>query len=316
MQLPTPSSLEAARSLLRGVLLPTPQIAWPLLSARLGCETWVKHENALPTGAFKVRGGLVLAERLAREGVRGVVAATRGNHGQSVAFAAQRFGLTATIYVPHGNSPSKNAAMRAFGATLALHGRDFQEALEEARRVAERDGLVFFPSFAPELVTGVASYALELFEGAGPLDAVYVPIGLGSGICGVIAAREALGLGTEVIGVVAEGAPAYALSFEAGRPVSTESADTFADGVACRVPVPEAVEILRKHAARVVRVTDAEIRAAMRALFDDTHHVAEGAGAAPLAAALQERGRNGGRRIALVLSGGNVDADVFRAVLA
>lgn len=316
MSLPGRAQLESAAALVHGILGPTPQITWPLLSARLGCEVWVKHENALPTGAFKVRGGLVLADRLSREGVRGVVAATRGNHGQSVAFAARRFGLAATVYVPRGNSRSKNAAMRAYGAALVEHGRDFQEALEESRAAAAREGLVFFPSFAPELVAGVASYAVELFTGAPPLDVVYVPIGLGSGICGVIAAREALGLATEVVGVVAEGAPAYALSFEAGRPVETEAADTFADGVACRVPVPEAVEIVRRHAARVVRVSDDQIRTAMRVLFDDTHHVAEGAGAAGLAAATAERAALAGKRVGLVLSGGNVDADVFRGVLA
>ena len=233
-----------------------------------------------------------------------------------MAFAAARAGLPATIVVPLGNSPEKNAAMRALGATLIEHGRDFQAALERSREIAAEQGLHLVPSFAPELVRGVASYALELFRAAPPLDRVYVPIGLGSGICGVLAARDALGLATEVVGVCAEGAPAYALSFAAGRPVSTESADTMADGMACRVPVPEALEAIVGGAARVVTVPDDEIRTAMRALFSDTHNVAEGAGAAPLAAALKERPVNAGRRIAVILSGGNVDRDVFASVLA
>jgi threonine dehydratase len=307
--------LRAVAARVHAVLPPTPQYAWPLLSERLGAETWVKHENHLPVGAFKVRGGVATMSALKESGVRHVVSATRGNHGQSVAFAAARSGIRATIVVPRGNSATKNAAMRALGAMLIEHGHDFQAALEHARALANAERAHFFPSFSSELVAGVASYALELFEAAGALDTVYVPIGLGSGICGVIAARDALRLRSEVVGVVAAGAPCYALSFEAGQPVSTPAAETFADGIACRTPIPEAVAFIRRGAARIVRVSDGEIRAAMRALFTDTHNVAEGAGAAALAAAQQERARLHGKRVGVVLSGGNVDPEVFAEAL-
>jgi threonine dehydratase len=253
--------------------------------------------------------------RRAQPAVTGVVAATRGNHGQSVAFAATRAGLTATVVVPEGNSVEKNAAMQAFGAELIVHGHDFQEALEHAIALAEERRLHMVQSFDAKLVAGVGSYGLELFRGVPDLDAVYVPVGLGSGICGVMAARDAVGSKAEVIGVVAANAPAYALSFEAGMPVSTNTADTMADGVACRVPVPGALDAILKGASGVVRVTEDEIKAAMRHYFTDTHNVAEGAGAAPLAALLKERDRWRGRKVGLVLSGGNVDRTVYQAVL-
>ncbi len=312
------ADLDAAADTVHEVVPPTPQYAWPLLARRVGAEVWVKHENHTPVGAFKVRGGVVLFDELKADpsARRGVIAATRGNHGQSVAFSAARAGLPAVIVVPHGNSKEKNAAMRALGAEVVEHGDDFQASLERARALAAESGLRFVPSFAPALVRGVASYALELFRGTPPLNRVYVPIGLGSGICGVLAARDALGLTTEVVGVCSAGAPSYALSFAAGRPVETERADTMADGMACRVPVTEALETILRGAARVVTVTDEEVRVAMRALFSDTHNVAEGAGAASLAAALQERTRNAGNRIGLVLSGGNVDRELFAEVLA
>jgi threonine dehydratase len=315
---PTLEQLEQAAAQVHAVMPPTPQYHWPLLSQRAGCEVWVKHENHTPTGAFKVRGGIVhLAAVRARDPtVRGVLAATRGNHGQSVAYAARRLGLAATIVVPHGNARGKNAAMRAFGAELVEHGRDFQEALEHARDLAARRGLHLVDSFEEGLVRGVASYALELFGAVPDLDTVYVPIGLGSGICGVMAARDALGLGTRVVGVVSEALPAYRLSFEQGKPVSTAPADTIADGVACRVPNPEAVRRILAGAERVVSVSEVAIRAAMRYYFSDTHNAVEGAGAAPLAALLAERERMRGRRVALVATGGNVDADVLAEVLA
>ena len=296
---------------------PTPQLCWPLLCARAGTEVWVKHENHLPTGAFKVRGGAVYMANLRRDqpAVSGVIAATRGNHGQSVAFAAARHGLACAIVVPVGNSRSKNAAMRAFGATLIEHGHDFQAALEHARELAEERRLHFVQSFHPWLIEGVSTYAFELFSAVGDLDTVYVPIGLGSGISGVIAARDALGLKTKVVGVVASNAAAYALSFKARKPVSTNSADTLADGMACRVPVAEAVAIINRGADRIVEVDEDEIRQAMRHYFDDTHNVAEGAGAAPLAALLKEGMPRAGRKVGLVLSGGNVDAPLFREVL-
>jgi threonine dehydratase len=314
----TLDELEDAARQVHAVMPPTPQYVWPLLSQRLGAETWVKHENHTPLGAFKVRGGIVHLARVkaAQPKLAGVIAATRGNHGQSIAFAARRAGLTATIVVPHGNSVEKNAAMRALGAELIEHGSDFQAALEHAQILSTSRGLFFVESFAPDLVCGVASYALELFRGAGALDTVYVPIGLGSGICGVIAARDALGLRTEVVGVVAERAAAYALSYAARRPISTNSADTIADGMACRVPNENALPPIYAGAARIVTVSEDEIRAAMRHYFTDTHNVAEGAGAAPLAAALKERARQTGRRVALVLTGGNVDRSTFAAILA
>jgi len=317
MVLPDLKTLEAAAQLVHRVIPPTPQICWPLVCQRAEAEVWVKHENHTVAGAFKVRGGLVYMEALKQREPRvaGVIAATRGNHGQSVAFAAKRAGLRSVIVVPHGNSREKNRAMRALGAELIECGSDFQEAYEHAARLARAERLHFVPSIDAALVAGVASYALELFSAVANFDAVYVPIGMGSGICGVIAVREALGLRTEVVGVVASGAPAYALSYAAGRPVATASALTIADGIACRVPDPEALEIIGKGASRVATVTDDQIRAAMRHLFSDTHNAAEGAGAAALAALLKERDRMRGRRVALILSGGNVDREVFAETL-
>jgi threonine dehydratase len=311
-------TLDAAAALIRTVVPPTPQYCWPLLSRRVGAELWVKHENHTPIGAFKLRGGLVYLDgvRRAQPQIRGVVTATRGNHGQSIAFAAARLGLAATVVVPHGNSIEKNRAMVAFGARLVEAGHDFQAAYEHAVALAERESLHLVRSYDPLLVRGVASYALELFRAVPDLDVVYVPIGLGSGISGVIAAREALGLAAEIVGVVAAEAPAYALSFAAGAPVSTNSAETIADGLAVRVPDPAALEVIRGGAADIVRVSEAEIRRAMRILFTDTHNAAEGAGAAALAAALQERDRLAGKRVAVIQTGGNIDRAQFAEVLA
>lgn len=312
------NEIEAAAALVHAAMPPTAQYAWPLLSRRTGCETWVKHENHTPTGAFKVRGGLVYMDRLKRRSphTSGVVSATRGNHGQSIALAAARNGIAATIVVPHGNSVEKNAAMRAFGAELVEAGSDFDAAREAAMKLAGERGLAMVPSFHRDLVAGVASYALELFRAAPPLDTVYVPIGLGSGICGTIAVRDALGLKTKVVGVVSTEAPAYALSFAAGKVVATNSADTMADGMAVRGPDTEALEVILKGADRIVQVSDAEIGAAMRAYYEDTHQLTEGAGAAALAALLQERERLAGQRVGLVLSGGNIDRPVYLRTLA
>ena len=318
MNLPTLNELEAAAALVHEIVPATPLIRWPLLAERAGVDVWVKHENHTPVGAFKIRGGLVYMHRLRRTqpNIRGVVAATRGNHGQSVAFAAAQAGIRAVIVVPQGNSREKNAAMRALGAELIEHGRDFQDALEEAVRIAAAESLHMFPSFDPSLVCGVGSYALELFRSGPAFDTVYVPIGLGSGICGTIAARQALGLETEIVGVCAAGAPAYALSFTACRPVATASAETIADGMACRTPNPDAVALLNRFAARIVTVDDSEIRSAMQILFSDTHNAAEGAGAAALAALLREGETMRHRRAAIILSGGNVDSHTFAEVLA
>jgi threonine dehydratase len=306
--------LEAAARLVHAAFPPTPQYAWPLLAERVGGEVWVKHENHTPTGAFKVRGGLVFMERLKRENphVAGVVSATRGNHGQSLAYAGARHGIPVTILVPRGNSAEKNNAMRAQGARLIEHGADFDEAREEAARLAKAEGLLFAPSFARDLVLGVATYALELLRAAPPLAALYVPIGLGSGICGCILARDLLGLSTQIIGVQSTEAPAYALSFAAGHVVTTPSANTRADGMATRLPDAGALEIIRKGAARIVTVTDDEVAAAMRAYWQDTHNLAEGAGAAPLAALMQERAAMRGKRVGIVLCGGNIDLALFR----
>src|ERR1700716_317805 len=306
--------LERAHGIVGAAMPPTPAHLWPLLSERLGATGIVKHENQTPIGAFKVRGGLVYVERMKRERphTTGLISATRGNHGQSLAFAASRYGVPVTIFVPHGNSIEKNRAMRALGASLVEYGEDFQSAREEAGRRAKLSGLEFVPSFHPDLVLGVATYALELLRKAPELDVLYVPIGQGSGICGCILARDLLGLRTEIVGVQSTEAPSYALSFAAGTVVTTESSNTLADGMATRVPDADAVAIMRKGASRIVQVTDDEVAVAIRAYWTDTHNLAEGAGAAALAAALQEKAKLAGKRVGLILSGGNIDFDLFR----
>lgn len=309
----TRDDIEQAAHHLYQVMPATAQYAWPLLAERLGCTVWVKHENHTPTGAFKVRGGLTFVHWLKREHpeAKGIVTATRGNHGQSLALAASALGLKALIVVPHGNSVEKNNAMRGFGGEVVEYGRDFDEAREEAARLAQVHGLYLVPPFHPELVKGVASYGLELFNAVPDLDTVYVPIGCGSGICAVIAARDALGLKTQVVGVVSTEAVAAKLSFETGTLCETDSANTFADGLAVRRPIPEAFAIYGAAAARIVAVSDAEIAGAMRAYYTDTHNLAEGAGAAALAALMQERETMRGKRVAVILSGGNIDQPVY-----
>lgn len=316
--LPTLAQLEQAAGLVARTLSPTPQYRWPLLEEAIGARVWIKHENHTPLGAFKVRGGLVYFHHLAagKSPPAGVISATRGNHGQSVAFAARTLGIPATIVVPVGNSREKNAAMRALGARLVEHGEDFQAAREHAVALAARHGLHMVPSFHPLLVQGVAGWALELLRAAPGIEVLYVPIGLGSGICGAIAAREALGLKTRIVGVVSAGAPAYARSLALGQPVEHPVSTVLADGLACRVPEPAALEIIRAGAERVVEVTDEQVAEAMRLLFSATHNVAEGAGAAGVAAMLLERPRIAGRSVATVLCGGNVDRGVFARVLA
>lgn len=316
--LPSLAELESAAELVYRTLPPTPQYRWPLLEARTGAELWLKHENHTPVGAFKVRGGLVYMEDLHRSqpAVRGVICATRGNHGQSVALAARMHGLAAVIVAPHGNSVEKNAAMRALGTELIECGHDFQAASEAADRLASERGLHRVPSFHPLLIRGVGTYALELFRAVRDIEMVYVPIGLGSGICGIIAARNALGLPARIVGVVASAAPAYARSLAQKTPVSHEVTTRIADGMACRTPVPESLALIAANVERVIEVTDDEVEAAMRALFADTHNVAEGAGAAALAAVLRESDAVRGRRVAAILTGGNVDADVFARVLS
>ena len=313
----TLDELTAASELVHRWVPPTPQYQWPLLADAVGTDVWVKHENHTPTGAFKVRGGLVYMDRLRRErpDVNGVVSATRGNHGQSLAFAGRAHHIGVTIVVPHGNSPDKNAAMRGFGAEVIEHGRDFQEAREHSVLLAEQRGLEAVPAYHPDLVLGVATYARELFDAVSGLDVVYVPVGMGSGISGLIGVRDLLGLSTEIVGVVAERAPATALSFAGGKPVSTDSADTFVDGVACRTPDADAIATITAGAARIMQISEAAAADAMRTLLSCTHNVPEPAGALALAGALAERADLRGRRVAVIHSGGNVDAEMLQTVL-
>ena len=313
----TRDDIEQAAGLVYQVMPATAQYAWPLLAERLGCTVWVKHENHTPTGAFKVRGGITFMHWLKRThpDARGIVTATRGNHGQSLALAATALDLRSLIVVPQANSLEKNNAMRGFGGEVVEFGRDFDEAREEAARLASVHGLYLVPPFHTELVKGVATYALELFKAAPDLDTVYVPIGCGSGICAVIAARDALGLNTRVVGVVSTGAAAAKLSFEAGVIRETASADTFADGLAVRKPIAEAFAVYAQGAARIVSVTDEQIAEAMRVYYTDTHNLAEGAGAAALAALIQEREMMRGKRVGLILSGGNIDRSVYARVI-
>ena len=316
-----PHLMNDAMRIVREAMPPTPQQRWPLLDQRVGAQVWVKHENHTAVGAFKLRGGLVYFDALRRRepAVRGVVSATRGNHGQSVGFAARRHGMQATIVVPHGNSVEKNAAMRALGVELVEHGDDFQAAREHAAQLAHEHGLHRVPSFHDDLVRGVATYWVEFFESFAPGDApeaVFVPIGQGSGICGCAAARAHVGASTRIIGVVSAHATAYQQSFHEGRLIEAPVTTQLADGMACRVPDAQALEVIRREADDVIAVTDAQVAAAMRALFADTHNVAEGAGAAGLAGALLQRERWQGRRIGVALTGGNVDSAVFARVLA
>ncbi len=296
---------------------PTPQFSWPLLCNRLETEVWVKHENHTPIGAFKARTAIVYAAELFKNGntVKGLIAATRGNHGQSVALAAQRFKVPCTIVVPRGNSKAKNAAMQAQGATLIEFGNDFQESREHATRLAAQQGLHIVPAYHYNIVKGIATYWLEFFSAVPRLDMVYVPVGQGSGISSAVAVRNGLNLKTKIVGVVSEGAQAYALSFEAGRKVESPVTTQIADGMACRVPDDEPLEIMLGGVDHMVRVSDDEVRAAMKIYFTDTHNVVEGAGAAALAAALKELSLLKGKRVGVVASGGNVDHEIFANVL-
>ena len=318
MALPSLEQIREAQTVLYRYMPATPQYSWPLINRRLDAEVWVKHENHTPVGAFKIRGAMLYMDWLTRTQpeLRGVIAATRGNHGQGVAMAARLHRVACVIVVPHGNSIEKNRAMVAQGAELVEHGQDFQESLEYARVLGAERGFVMVDSFHERLVMGTATYALEFLQSVPPLARVYVPIGLGSSICGVSAARNALGLTTEVVGVVASGSPSYALSFRQRKIVEAPSRTAIADGLACRTPNPSAMEIIWENVARVIEVSDVEIEAAMRALYQDTHNVAEGAAAAALAGVLKEQDLNRGKRVGIVLTGGNVDAGVFARVLA
>lgn len=317
-RLPILDEVRAAAELVYGLMLPTPQYRWPLLCERLGTEVWVKHENHTPIGAFKARTAIVYAEKLLKRepGTRGLIAATRGNHGQSVALAAQRKNLECVIVVPHGNSVAKNAAMRVQGAKLIEHGEDFQSSLEHARKLSADLGYDLVPPYHRDIVLGIATYWLELFTAVPDVDVAYVPIGMGSGICSAAAVRNALGLKTKLVGVVSEHAPTYALSLQQRKIVEAPATTRLADGLACRLGNEEALEVMLENVDHIVRVTDDEVAAAMRAMFTDTHNVVEGAGAATLAAATKESTILKGKRVALIATGGNVDQDIFAQVLS
>ncbi|HET7105269.1 MAG TPA: threonine dehydratase [Candidatus Acidoferrum sp.] len=317
-KLPILDEVRAAAKLVYGLMLPTPQYRWPLLCERLGAEVWVKHENHTPIGAFKSRTAIVYAEELLKRqpATRGLIAATRGNHGQSVALAAQRKNLECVIVVPHGNSLAKNAAMGAQGAKLIEHGDDFQSSLEHARKLSEDLGYHLVPPYHRDIVLGIATYWLELFTAVQEIDVAYVPIGMGSGICSAAAVRNALGLKTKLVGVVSDHAPTYALSFQQRKIVEAPATTKLADGLACRLGNEEALEVMLENVDHILRVTDDEVASAMRAMFTDTHNVVEGAGAASLAAATKESATLKGKRIALIATGGNVDQAVFAQVLS
>jgi threonine dehydratase len=317
INLPTLDEIAEAQKLVYALMSPTPQISWPLLNQKLEAGVWVKHENHTPIGAFKARSAVAYAAELFRNDslIKGMITDTRGNHGQSVAVAGVRFKVPVTIVVPHGNSVEKNAAMRSQGAQLIEFGKDFQESREHAQKLVHEQGLHFVPPYHRDIVKGVATYWMELFSAVPDLDTAYVPVGMGSGICAACAVRNGMKLKTKIVGVVSEGAPAYALSFESGRTIEAPVTTAIADGMACRLPEDEALEIMLKHVDHIVRVSDDEIRHAMRIYFSDTHNVVEGAGAASLAAALKEKRSLRGKRVALIATGGNVDRDVFAKVL-
>jgi len=316
--LPDKSELEVAAAVVYRSVVPTPQYAWPLLTQRLGTEVWVKHENHLPIGAFKLRSVLVYFDALRERqpAVRGVVTATRGNHGQAVAYAAGKLGMKATVVVPHGNSREKNAAMRALGAELIEHGQDFQESVGHSIELARERGLHRVPSFHRDLMRGAATFWLELLTAVPQLDVVFAPIGMGSNICGAAAARAATGSHARIVGVVSDQATAYAQSFAERRIIEAPVSTRLADGLACRVPDPGAMAIIWEEVDEMVQVSEAEVAAAMRAYFTDTHNVAEGAGAAALAGALKLGDSLRGKRVGLPLTGGNVDGELFAAVLS
>lgn len=317
MNLPTLPEIEAAAQVVYREFAATPQYHWGLLAEKLGTACWVKHENHTPVGAFKIRGGLNYFDQLAQRNAMPaeVISATRGNHGQSIGWAARAHGVRCTIVVPHGNSLEKNAAMRALGVHLIEHGTDFQESREHAMAIARERNAHMVPSFHPDLLRGVATYWWEFFRAVPQLDVVYVPIGQGSGACAAIAAQLALGRQTRIVGVVSSHATTYADSLAAGHVVEAPVTTLLADGMACRVADPEALAILQGRIDHIVQVSDAEVAQSMRDLFACTHNVAEGAGAAAFAAAMQERDQLRGKTVGIALTGGNVDSGMFADAL-
>ncbi len=316
--LPGLTDLESAAAVVYRTMSPTPQYSWPLLNERVGIPFWLKHENHTPLGAFKVRGGLVYFDSMSsrlRQGP-GVICATRGNHGQSVAFAAGQYGIPAVVVVPKGNSREKNAAMRGFGAKLIEEGDDFQSSLDYAESLAKREGLIMVPSFDPLLVAGVGTYSLELLRAVPDLDVLFVPIGLGSGICGAIAAKRALDVDIEIVGVVSSRARAYSESFRQGRPIELPVSTRIADGMACRCPNVDALKFIQTDVSRIIEVEDEEVEQAIRDIYECTHNVAEGAGAAAVAAIKKDAANLSDKKVAGVLCGANIDTDVFARILA
>jgi threonine dehydratase len=315
--LPTLEEIHDSQKLVYSVMPPTPHISWPLINQRLETEAWVKHENHTPTGSFKARTAIAYAAELFKHstGIKGLITATRGNHGQSVALAGQRFNVPVTIVVPHGNSSEKNAAMRGQDATLIEFGDDYQAAREHAQQLAKEQHLQMVPPYHRDIVKGVASYWVEFLEAVPDLDIAYVPVGMGSGISAACAVRNGMNLRTQIVGVVSDGAPAYALSFAAGKKIEAPVTTKIADGMACRIPDDEPLEIMRENVDHVVTVSDDDIRRAMKIYFTDTHNAVEGAGAASLAAALKEKAVLKGKKVGLILSGANVDHDIFAKVL-
>lgn len=295
----------------------TPQYRWGLSSQRLGTECWIKHENHTPVGAFKIRGGLTYFDALEKRGElpAEVISATRGNHGQSIGWAARSHRVPCTIVVPHGNSLEKNAAMRALGVTLIEHGSDFQESREFAIRLAAERGAHMVPSYHADLLLGVATYWWEFMRAVPQLDVVYVPIGQGSGASAAIAAKLALKRSLRIVGVVSAHATTYADSLAAGRVVEAPVSTQLADGMACRIADQQALDIIAPHIDHIVQVSDDEVAQAMRHLYADTHNVAEGAGAASFAAAMQQRDQNKGQVVGTTLCGGNVDSATLAGVL-
>jgi threonine dehydratase len=317
LQLPTLPQIEAAARVVYREFQATPQYRWALLSQRLGTDCWVKHENHTPVGAFKIRGGLTYFDQLQQRGAlpAAVISATRGNHGQSMGWAARVHGVPCSIVVPVGNSVEKNAAMRALGVSLIEFGEDFQESREHAMQLARQTGAHMVPSFHRDLLSGVSTYWWEFFKAVPQLDVVYVPIGQGSGACSAIAAMLALGHQTKIVGVVSLHATTYADSLAAGRVVEAPVSTELADGMACRVADQAALDIMAPYIDHIVKVSDAEVAQAMRDLYRDTHNVAEGAGAASFAAAMQERQLLRGQVVGTTLSGGNVDAAMLANTL-
>jgi threonine dehydratase len=317
MRPPTLDDIRAAQPTVYGALRPSPLLRHPLLAERLGCDVWVKHENHNPTGAFKVRGGVHLVSRLSSEDrVRGVISATTGNHGQSIAFAAARAGVPCTLVVPLNNNPAKNAMMRAWGATLIEHGRDFDEARELVEKMCEAQNLRYVHAAnEPDLIAGVGTYALEIFEALADVDTILVPIGGGSGACGLITVRDGLSLKTRIVGVGAERADAVARSWRTGARVVGESADTFAEGIATRVTFDLTFGILTRGLDDFITLSEAQLAEGVRLSLDLAHNLAEGAGAAAIAAAVAHQDRFSGNRIVCVMSGGNMDGAVLRRLL-